>query len=77
MAGMNFPQERTLVINDKNAIVKKLVSLADDESKKDKVTLIVNQIVDLALIGNKELNAEELDTFIKRTNDLMTMVIDL
>ena len=77
MAGMNFPQERTLVINDKNAIVKKLVSLADDESKKDKVSLIVNQIVDLALIGNKELNAEELDTFIKRTNDLMTMVIDL
>ena len=77
MAGMNFPQERTLVINDKNAIVKKLVSLADDESKKDKVALIVNQIVDLALIGNKELNAEELDTFIKRTNDLMTMVIDL
>lgn len=77
MAGMNFPQERTLVINDKNTIVKKLVSLADDESKKDKVSLIVNQIVDLALIGNKELNAEELDTFIKRTNDLMTMVIDL
>lgn len=77
MAGMNFPQERTLVINDKNAIVKKLVSLADDESKKDKVSLIVNQIVDLALIGNKELNAEELDTFIKRTNDLMTIVIDL
>ena len=77
MAGMNFRQERTLVINDKNAIVKKLVSLADDESKKDKVALIVNQIVDLALIGNKELNAEELDTFIKRTNDLMTMVIDL
>lgn len=77
MAGMNFPQERTLVINDKNAIVKKLVSLVDDESKKDKVSLIVNQIVDLALIGNKELNAEELDTFIKRTNDLMTMVIDL
>lgn len=77
MAGMNFPQERTLVINDKNVIVKKLVSLADDESKKDKVSLIVNQIVDLALIGNKELNAEELDTFIKRTNDLMTMVIDL
>ena len=77
MAGMSFPQERTLVINDKNAIVKKLLSLADDESKKDKVSLIVNQIVDLALIGNKELNAEELDTFIKRTNDLMTMVIDL
>ena len=77
MEGMNFPQERTLVINDKNPIVKKLVSLADNEDKKEKVSLIVNQVVDLALIANKELNAEELDTFIKRTNELMTMVIDL
>ena len=77
MEGMNFPQERTLVINDKNPIVKKLVSLADNEDKKEKVSLIVNQVVDLGLIANKELNAEELDTFIKRTNELMTMVIDL
>ncbi len=77
MEGMNFPQERTLVINDKNPIVKKLVSLADNEDKKEKVSLIVNQVVDLALIANKELNDEELDTFIKRTNELMTMVIDL
>lgn len=77
MEGMNFPQERTLVINDKNPIVKKLVSLVDNEDKKEKVSLIVNQVVDLALIANKELNAEELDTFIKRTNELMTMVIDL
>lgn len=77
MGGMNFPQERTLVINDKNPIVKKLVSLADNEDKKERVSLIVNQVVDLALIANKELNAEELDTFIKRTNELMTMVIDL
>lgn len=77
MEGMNFPQERTLVINDKNPIVKKIVSLADNEDKKEKVSLIVNQVVDLALIANKELNAEELDTFIKRTNELMTMVIGL
>ena len=77
MEGMNFPQERTLVINDKNPIVKKLGSLAANEDKKEKVSLIVNQVVDLALIANKELNAEELDTFIKRTNELMTMVIDL
>ena len=77
MEGRNAPQERTLVINDKNPIVKKLVSLADNEDKKEKVSLIVNQVVDLALIANKELNAEELDTFIKRTNELMTMVIDL
>ncbi|MGG7177140.1 molecular chaperone HtpG [Clostridium paraputrificum] len=74
---MNFPEEKTLVINDKNPIIKKLVALNGDDSKKEKVDLICKQVVDLALIGNKSLNPEELDSFIKRTNELMMMVIEL
>lgn len=77
MMGMDFPQERNLVINDKNPIVKKLVSIGDDESKKEKRDIIINQIVDLALIGNNDLNADALDAFIKRTNELMNMILDL
>lgn len=77
MMGMDFPQERNLVINDKNPIVKKLVSIGDDESKKEKRDIIINQIVDLALIGNNDLNADALDVFIKRTNELMNMILDL
>ena len=77
MPGMSFPEEKTLVINDNNSIIKKLISIQDDEVKKDKFDLICRQIADLALIGNKELNAEELDSFIKRSNDLMSLVLDL
>jgi molecular chaperone HtpG len=77
MPGMSFPEEKTLVINDNNSIIKKLISIQDDEAKKDKFDLICRQISDLALIGNKELNAEELDSFIKRSNDLMSLVLDL
>lgn len=75
--GMNFEEEKTLVVNDNSPIIKKLVSLKDDESKKDQIELICNQIVDVALISNKELDAKELDEFISRNNKLMNMLIGL
>lgn len=75
--GMNFEEEKTLVINDNSTIIKKLMDIKDDESKKDKVSLICNQILDIALLANKELDAKELDEFIKRNNKLINMVISL
>lgn len=75
--GMNFEEEKTLVINDNSPIIKKLVSLKDDESKKDQIELICNQIVDVALLANKELDAKKLDEFISRNNKLMNMLIGL
>ena len=75
--GMNIPEEKSLVINGNNPIIKKLASISDDESKKDKVNMICKQIVDLALISNKSLNSDELDEFINRTNDLMLQVMDI
>lgn len=75
--GMEFNEEKTLVINDKNTIIQKILSMKDDESKKDKLSLICNQVVDLALLSNKELSSEELDLFIKRSNELMNMIISV
>ena len=64
--GMNLKEEKTLVINNNNPLVKKLVSLKDNEDKKEEINVIC-----------KELNAEELDLFIKRSNSLMSKVISL
>ena len=75
--GMSFEEEKTLVINNNSSIVKKLVSLKDDESKKEQISLICNQIVDIALLSNKELDSKQLDEFIKRNNQLISMVISL
>ncbi|MGL4914432.1 MAG: molecular chaperone HtpG [Romboutsia sp.] len=75
--GMSFEEEKTLVINDNSSIIKKLVSLNEDESKKDKISLICNQIADMALLANKELDSKQLDDFIKRNNQLMNMIISL
>ena len=75
--GMSFEEEKTLVINDNSPIIKKIVNLKDDESKKEQISLICNQIVDIALLSNKELDSKQLDEFIKRNNQLMSMVISL
>ena len=75
--GFDLKEEKTLVINDKNPLIKKVLSLKDDETKKEAVYVICNQIVDLALLANKELSADELDLFIKRSNELMSRVISL
>ena len=57
--------------------IPKYIELKDNEDKKEEINVICNQIVDLALLANKELNAEELDLFIKRSNSLMSKVISL
>lgn len=71
-----FKEERTLVVNNNNAIIKKIASI-DLEGKEEKVNLICNYILDIALLSNKELSSEEMDNFIDRSNKLLNMVIGL
>ncbi|MGL4772099.1 MAG: molecular chaperone HtpG [Clostridium sp.] len=74
MSGL-FKEEKTLVLNNNNSIVKKLVEISADESKKDDVKLICNHILDLALIANNELDEEALDNFLKRNNEILLKLI--
>lgn len=80
-SGMNFPgmfdEEKTLVINNKNAIIKKLIEASKDNAKNEEVKFICEHILDLAKIANKELDAAEMDEFIKRNNMLLTKVVAL
>lgn len=80
-SGMSFPgmfdEEKTLVVNNKNAIIKKLLEVYKDETKKEDVKFICEHILDLAKIANKELDAAEMDEFIKRNNMLLTKVVAL
>lgn len=80
-SGMSFPgmfdEEKTLVVNSKNAIIKKLLEVSKDDSKKDEIKFICEHILDLAKISNKELDANEMDEFIKRNNMLLSKVVTL
>ena len=80
-SGMSFPgmfdEEKTLVINNKSVIIKKLLEVSKNESKKEDVKFICEHILDLAKIANKELDAAEMDEFIKRNNMLLNKVVAL
>ena len=75
MQNVDFKEEKTLVINDKNELVKKVIELNNDDSNKYKVNMLCNQILDLALISNQELDAESIGEFINRTNKIMMMAL--
>ena len=75
--GMNLQEEKTLIINEKNSIIQKIASLENNDENKEKIDLICSQIIDLALLSNKELKPEELEEFIQRTNKLMEIIISL
>lgn len=74
--GNMFNEEKTLVLNKNNAIIKKLIS-EDVNNKEEKVNLICNYILDLALLSNKELTSEEMNEFLDRSNELINMAINL
>ena len=71
-----FKEERTLVVNNNNPIIKKISSI-NVEGKEEKVKLICSYIFDIALLSNKELTPEEMDNFINRSNQLLNMIVEL
>lgn len=65
MADM-FHDDFTLVINGTNPLIQKLDTL-DDDSKK----LVIHHIYDLAKISHSPLDAEQMSSFIARSNTLL------
>nr|WP_314770854.1 molecular chaperone HtpG [uncultured Peptostreptococcus sp.] len=77
LEGLNFDEQQGLLINRKSPIIKKLVGFADQADKKDMVELMCQQIADLAMLSNKELEPDQLNDYIDRTNKLMAMIVEL
>lgn len=71
-----FPKEETLVVNNTNSLIKKLLNISKDENKEDLVNEICNHVYDLAMISHGQLEADEMASFIKRSNDLLRKLID-
>ncbi|SHK45017.1 molecular chaperone HtpG [Hathewaya proteolytica DSM 3090] len=66
-----FKEEKTLILNKNNNIVKKIINLSGDEDKKEQLEMLCNHILDIALIANNDLPSEDMDNFIKRSSKLM------
>ncbi len=79
MYGMDtsaFPSDETLVLNSDNNVVKLLLQMKDDESKKDETKLICEQVYALATMSNKTLDADEMTAFISRSNKILEMLAE-
>jgi molecular chaperone HtpG len=74
MDASSFPSDETLVLNSENNVVKLLLGLKDDDSKKEETKLICEQIYTLATMSNKALDADEMTAFIARSNKILEML---
>jgi len=63
-----FPSEETLVLNNKNSLIKALVSMKDKQDKAEDIKLICQHIYDLAMLSHKQLEPENMTKFIERSN---------
>jgi molecular chaperone HtpG len=70
-----FPSEETLVLNKNNILISKVLLMGKREDKKEDANLICEHIYDLALIGNKQLDAEAMSKFIERSNKLLEKLV--
>lgn len=70
-----FPSEETLVLNRNSDLINSLISLNQDEDKKDTAKMICEHIYDLALIGNKQLDADAMAKFIERSNKILEKLV--
>ena len=79
MGGMSMgamPVQETLILNTEHPLVKYLINNGHDESKKETIALISEQLYDLARIQQSPLPAEEMTKFIERSNDILLKMAD-
>jgi molecular chaperone HtpG len=72
----NFPEENTLVLNKNNALIKSVVELNKNPDKKENLALIVHHVYDLAMMSHKQLEPEAMTEFIKRSNQILGMIVE-
>ena len=70
--GMDIPVENELVLNSNNELIQKLM---ETDVKTEEKKLIVNHIYDLARVGQKPLEMEEMNAFIERNNKIMSLLL--
>ena len=71
-----FQVEETLVLNKNSKLINLILKLSKSDTNKDDLKLICEEVYDLALISNKQLNADELSNFTERSNNLIVKLLD-
>ena len=69
---MSLPEKRTLVLNEKHPLVKWLTVAEESEDTE----AICAQVADLAEMARKPLVADRMVEFLRRSNDLLTRLVN-
>ncbi len=66
---MKFPTDMTLVVNANSSLIKRLA--AEAETNEEKAKKLAKQIYTLALLAQRQLSADELQTFLAESFDML------
>lgn len=69
MGGGSFPDKKRLMINLNNSLVEGLGEMDDKKAE-----MVVKQIYDLARLESEPLAADDLESFIRRSRDMLEMI---
>ena len=74
--GMPQLDTHQLIINSNNNTIKALMSLNEKKEKQETVKKLCSHIYDLAKLSQKPLTGDDMQLFIKRSNDLVSMIAE-
>ena len=74
MQGQQMPSfdDYTLVVNSNHSLVKNILTLNQALDPEGKVKPLCQHVYDLASLSQKQLSGEELQSFIERSNELLS-----
>ncbi|MGI5997654.1 MAG: molecular chaperone HtpG, partial [Lutispora sp.] len=72
-----FKGEETLILNKSSNLIKALEALLDREEKKEDFQMICSHVYDLALMGSRGLDADKLETFLKRSGMILERLANI
>jgi molecular chaperone HtpG len=82
---VEFPEEHTLVINTAHPLIQNLANISQgsivqadgsDSPNQQLVNLVCQHIYDLALMAQKGINAESMNSFVERSNQVLTKLTE-
>lgn len=71
---LDFLEEHTLLLNTTHPLIQSLQKLEDTGKDPALVNLLCRQVYDLALMSQKPFDADSLQQFIQRSNQVMTQL---
>ncbi len=69
MGAMKFPTDATLIVNAASSLIKRLCATAENDEAKAKK--LAKQVYTLALLAQRQLNADELQAFLADSFDIL------